>query len=203
MVDGKAKGDKFERDEGLLRRELAKDLNNVRAVFHLANTLKDQGKYHEATPLYKRRVTIGGWFAEADYSLFMLSTCYLELDDLDNARKYAELAAFTRTAQRAEPLYYLAYHFHHHAMHNMAWHYATLASTIPKPHVSQALFIANDIYDYWIAYEQASLCHHVFPLERNFCMEKAEQFLGKPFVPEHLRELVETEMAVYLDAAQT
>ena len=192
--DGKAKGDKFERDERLLRRELEKDPDNVRTVFYLANTLKDQGKYREAISFYERRVAMGGWFAEADYSLFMLSTCYLELDDLDNARKYAELAAFTGTARRAEPLYYLAYHFHHHAMYNMAWHYAILASTIPKPQVSQALFIANDIYDFWIAYEQASLCRHVFPLERTFCLEKAEQFLGQPSIPEHLRELVDSEM---------
>ena len=67
--DGKAKSDKFERDERLLRRELEKDPNNVRTVFDLANTLKDQGKYHEAIPFYERRVAMGGWFAEADYSV--------------------------------------------------------------------------------------------------------------------------------------
>jgi tetratricopeptide (TPR) repeat protein len=82
--DGKAKGDKFGRDERLLRRELEADPENVRTVFYLANTLKDQGKYAEAIPYYVRRATMGGWFAEADYSFYMLSTCYLALDDLDN-----------------------------------------------------------------------------------------------------------------------
>jgi hypothetical protein len=46
--DGKAKGDKFERDERLLRHELEKDPENMCTVFYLANTLKDQGKYTEA-----------------------------------------------------------------------------------------------------------------------------------------------------------
>ena len=114
---------------------------------------------------------MGGWFAEADYSAFMLSTCYLELGDEDNARKYAEMAAFTRTARRAELLYYLALYLHRQSRYQLAWHYATLASTIPKPEVAQALFIANDIYDYWVAYEQASRCPHVFLGEKRPCSE--------------------------------
>ena len=117
----------------------------MRTVFYLANTLKDQGKYREAIPFYEQRVAMGGWFAEADYSAFMLSTCYLELGDEDNARKYAEMAAFTRTARRAGPLYYLALYLHRQSRYQLAWHYATLASTIPKPEVAQALFIANDV----------------------------------------------------------
>jgi len=186
--DGKAKGNKFERDERLLRRELEQDPNNVRAVFYLANTLKDRGRYREAITLYERRATMGGWFAEADYSLSMLSTCYLELHDLANARKYAELAAFTRTAKRAEPLYYLAFYLHRHAHYEMAWHYATLAAQIPKPAVARALFIANNIYDHWIQYEKASLCRHVFPSEPRLCLETGVAFLNNWKVPEDLIE---------------
>ena len=54
--DGKAKSDKFERDERLLRRELEKDPNNVRTVFYLANTLKDQGNTVRPSPS-----TSSGW----------------------------------------------------------------------------------------------------------------------------------------------
>lgn len=67
--DGKANGDKFERDERLLRRELEADPENMLTVFYLANILKDQGKCAEAIPYYVRRATMGGWFAEADHSL--------------------------------------------------------------------------------------------------------------------------------------
>lgn len=194
--DGKAKGDKFERDERLLRRELEKEPDNVRTVFYLANTLKDQGKYAEAIPFYERRVAMGGWFAEADYSLYMLSACYLELGDLDTARMYAEKAAFNGAAQRAEPLYFLALHLHRHGQYELAWHYATLASTIPKPHVSRALFIATDIYDYWVAYEQASLCSHVFAMEPQACSNKMTQFLENPHAPENLRQYIRSNQQV-------
>jgi hypothetical protein len=56
------------------------------------------------------------------------------------------------------------------------------------------LFIANDIYEYWVAYEQASLCRHVFPMERGFCLEKARQFLDNPLAPDHLRGYIESEV---------
>lgn len=45
-----------------------------------------------------------GFFLEAEYSSYMLSTCFLGLNDVANARKYAEMAAFQGTARRAEPL---------------------------------------------------------------------------------------------------
>ena len=192
--DGKAKGNKFERDERLLLRELEKEPDNVRTIFYLANTLKDQGKYREAIPFYKKRVAMGGWFAEADYSLYMLSACYLALDDVDDARAYAERAAFNVAAPRAEPLYFLALYFHRQDRYELAWHYATLAGTILKPHVSQALFIFNDIYDYWVAYEQASLCCLVLPAESQLCKEMMRRFLDHVHAPDHLREYIKTEL---------
>lgn len=160
--DGRCKGDKFERDERLLRRELQDQPHNARVVFYLANTLKDQGKFAEAVPLYTQRIAMDGWFAEADYSLYMLSTCYLGMDDVPNACHYAELAAFRGRARRAEPLYYLALYLHRHGNMALAWFYATLAATVPKPDVSRALFIQNDIYDVWVSYELTSLAHHLW-----------------------------------------
>jgi glycosyltransferase involved in cell wall biosynthesis len=174
--DGKAKGDKFERDERLLRRELEADPENVRTVFYLANTLKDQGKCAEAIPYYVRRATMGGWFAEADYSLYMLSSCYLALDDLGNARKYGELAAFSGMAKRAEPLYFLAFYLSQRSQYSLAWHYASLAAKIPKPAISAALFISNDIYNYWVDYELASLTRHIFPSQPTLGMQAAMEF---------------------------
>jgi tetratricopeptide (TPR) repeat protein len=196
--DGKAKGDKFQRDERLLRRELEKEPDNVRTVFYLANTLKDQGKYREAIPFYERRATMGGWYAEADYSWFMLSSCYLALHDVDKAREYAEKAAFEGWFKRAEPLYYLAFHFHQGSEYALAWYYATLASQIPKPDVSTVLFISYPIYDYWIEYERASLCRHLFPADLDFCLRIAMAFLNNPSAPEDLRQYFLPDLAWYL-----
>ena len=196
--DGKAKGDKFERDERLLRGELEKDPDNVRTVFYLANTLKDQGKYAEAIPYYERRATMGGWFAEADYSLFMLSTCYLALNDVDNARKYGELAAFAGIAKRAEPLYFLAFHLRRHGEYKLAYHYATLAAKIPKPGVAQALFISYAIYDYWVDYELAVLHRHAFPSQHLEGIRTALIFWNNIYAPQDLRESFASLMKAYV-----
>ena len=192
--DGKAKGDKFQRDERLLKRELEREPNNVRTVFYLANTLKDQGKYREAIPYYERRATMGGWYAEADYSWFQLSACYLALHDFEKGREYAEKAAYAGWYKRAEPLYFLAFYLHKRGYYEEAWYYAALASRIPKPQVSTVLFIAYTIYDYWIAYEQASLCRRVFPTERRYCLEKAVSFQNNPHAPDDLVEYLYPDM---------
>lgn len=192
--DGKAKSDKFQRDERLLLRELEKDPGNVRTVFYLANTLKDQGKYREAIPYYERRVTMGGWYAEADYSLYMLSSCYLALGELEAGLRYARRAAFEGSYQRAEPLYFLALYFHRHEEYELAWEYITIAATIPKPAVSQVLFIATDIYDYWIAYEQASLCPHMSSNGPHPCLHEMAQFLENAHAPITLRQYISSEL---------
>lgn len=177
--DGKCKHDKFTRDEKLLRKELLANPDNPRTVFYLANTLKDLGFYSKAIPFYEKRANMdNGWFAERDYSWYMLSTCYLAIHDIDNARKYAEMAAFEGHVKRAEPLYFIARHFHHHKDYELAWYYATLAASIPKPNdVSKALFIQNEIYNKWVDFELNSLARQIFDKEPRFCMKKFVKLL--------------------------
>jgi tetratricopeptide (TPR) repeat protein len=175
VEDGKCKHDKFERDEKLLRKEFSENPTNPRVVFYLANTLKDLGKYSEAIPFYEKRATMeNGWFAERDYSSYMLSACYLGIHDIDNARKYAEIAAFQGHVKRAEPLYFLALYLHRQKDYELAWYYATLAALIPKPDdVSKALFIQEEIYDKWVDFELDALARQIFNTqEPRFCMKK-------------------------------
>jgi len=195
MGDGRCKEDKYERDERLLRRELEMDSENPRTVFYLANTLKDQGKFAQAIPYYLKRTHMGGFFAEGDLSFTNLVQCYLGLDDLANAEKNAMIE---RTVPRAEPLYYLAFYLHSHQMYDLAWYYANMAGKIQKPSVSQALFIHNHIYEFWIEYEKSMLPQYVFPAERLIGMHHALVFLNNAFAPEYLRRMfVESTLAKY------
>lgn len=196
--DGNCKDDKFSRDERLLTRELAADKDNSRTVFYLANTLRDQGKYAEAIPYYVKRTQMGGFVAEADLSYTCLVQCYLGLDDVANAEKYASIAAYERTVPRAEPLYYLAFYLHSQHNYDLAWYYANMAGKITKPSVSQALFIHNDVYDFWIGYEMATLSQHVVPADLACCMHRAFHFLNNGFAPEYLKKMfVESTLAKY------
>jgi glycosyltransferase involved in cell wall biosynthesis len=188
--DGKAKADKYERDERLLRVEVENDPNNTRAVFYLANTLRDRRKYAEAISFYERRASMGGWQAEVDYSLFMLSKCYAGLDDLAKAREYAEEAAYRQDHQRAEPFYYLAFYLHRQQEYEMAWCYAGHALRIEKPDTTMALFSEVSIYDYWVEYERASLCWLLGGrMNRDYCGRLAHAFLNEnKHAPQSLRE---------------
>lgn len=184
--DGKAKGDKSQRDERLLRQELADDPNNPRTIFYLANTLRDMGRYADAIPYYEQRSHMdNGWWVERDYAVYMLSRCYLALDDVANARKYGELSA--SISNRAEPLYDLIYYLHHREQYALAWYYYTLASGIPKPPVDQALFIVLDIYAFWLDFEQATLSRHIYPTQPTLVLEAGLSFLNNVHAPQHLR----------------
>lgn len=55
--------------------------------------------------------------------------------------------------------------------------------------MAHALFIANDVYDYWLAYERATLCRHVMSSgDLQSCTTAAMAFLNNVYAPDHLRE---------------
>lgn len=81
--DGGAKGDKFERDERLLRAGLEKpdtpDDLKVRYRFYLAQTLKDMGRHEESIEWYNKRVEDKGWAEEVYYSKLQIGFNYEQL----------------------------------------------------------------------------------------------------------------------------
>jgi len=65
-----------------------------------------------------------------------------------------------------------------------------MASKIPKPVVSHALFIHNDIYEFWIDYEKEILSQYA--LDRMLGMKHAVHFLNNEFAPDYLRNMFVT-----------
>jgi glycosyltransferase involved in cell wall biosynthesis len=74
--DGGCKGDKFERDERLLRGGLADETTpnhlKTRYKFYLAQTLKDMGRYEESIEWYGKRILDRGWVEEVYYAKFQI-----------------------------------------------------------------------------------------------------------------------------------
>jgi tetratricopeptide (TPR) repeat protein len=81
--DGGCKGDKFERDERLLRNGLKdpETANNLktRYKFYLAQTLKDMGRHEESIEWYSKRVEDRGWAEEVYYAKFQIGFNYEQL----------------------------------------------------------------------------------------------------------------------------
>jgi glycosyltransferase involved in cell wall biosynthesis len=123
--DGGAKSDKFERDIRLLTEGIQSEPNNVRYVFYLAQSLKDIGKIKESIKMYKKRISMGGWYEEIWYSYYMIGKCWLILND-ENKFECWMNRAYKYRKERAEPIYELTKYFREIGQQIKAYHYYIL-----------------------------------------------------------------------------
>ena len=81
--DGGCKTDKYVRDKRLLTAGLA-DPNitealKIRYTFYMAQTLKCLTEYEESIEMYKKRISLGGWYEEVYYSNYQIGINYKNL----------------------------------------------------------------------------------------------------------------------------
>ncbi|MFF3066923.1 glycosyltransferase [Kitasatospora sp. NPDC057936] len=107
FADGGSRADKFERDARLLRQDLERDPGNARAVFYLAQTMRDLGRTAEAIELYRRRARMGGWAEEVYYALLQVGVLTADAGDWPSAMD-ALLQAWESRPQRLEACYQLS-----------------------------------------------------------------------------------------------
>lgn len=157
--DGGCKSDKTERDIRLLGEDLKADPKNGRALFYLAQSLRDSGKYHKAIEHYKRRIEIGGWREEVWYSHYQIARCYESLGDADEMELWAN-KAFRLNPGRAEPIYILTKYFRIHSEHYKGYHYYLKGRVIPYPK-NDVLFIEPSVYDGLFEYENTILANYI------------------------------------------
>lgn len=156
--DGGCKSDKFQRDARLLEEGVAKEPDNVRYMFYLAQTYHCLGRDKDAIPMYKKRFRAGGWDEERWYSLYMIGQCYLKLQEIAKFEKYMNLAYEFRPS-RAESLYKLTKYFREHSLHYKAYQYMTMGISIP--HSTDSLFVEKDAYENLFYYERSILDYYV------------------------------------------
>ena len=175
--DGGAKHDKFERDIRLLTQGLIEEPNNVRYVFYLAQTLKDTGKYKEAIKMYKKRISMGGWFEEIWYSYYMISKCWIYLKDENKFECWAN-RAYKYRKERVEPIYELCKYFREVGQQVKSYHYYLLGINTPYPK-NDMLFIENKVYEkYLFEYELSIIHYYVFPNDRLSGLKKLINYLN-------------------------
>ena len=70
----------------LLRAALQRDPGDTRAMFYLARTFKDLGRWFEAIEAYERYLVAGGWRDERWQACYDMALCWRELGEWEQAR---------------------------------------------------------------------------------------------------------------------
>lgn len=176
--DGGAKHDKFDRDIRLLTQGLIDEPDNVRYVFYLAQTLKDTGKFKESIKMYKKRISMGGWYEEVWYSHYMIGKCWLYLKNEEKFEAWMN-RAYKYRRERAEPIYELTKYFREVGQQIKAYHYYHIGTKICFPK-NDLLFIENNVYDkYLFDYELSILHYYVYPNDRLSGLKQSINYLNK------------------------
>jgi predicted GH43/DUF377 family glycosyl hydrolase/glycosyltransferase involved in cell wall biosynthesis len=149
-ADGASRWTKLTRDAGLLKRDLARNPRNARAVFYLAQTYRDLGRLQAAIAHYARRVAMGGWDEEVFYARLQEGVLRARLGD--ETAIAVLLDAWERRPWRAEPLYELARIHRERGSFVAAQMFATRGLELAYP--DDVLFIHRWVYDWGLLLER-------------------------------------------------
>ena len=187
-ADGSARWDKLVRDASLLKRDLARNPRNARAVFYLAQTYRDMGQLDVAIGHYRRRAEMGGWDEEVFYATLQEGVLRAELGH-DNGVAVL-LEAWERRPTRAEPLYELARVHRQRAAFASARMFADRGLEVDYP--DDLLFIHRWVYEWGLLLERAIADAHLGSLEP--ARRDLREVLRRPGVPPEIEEYVRARL---------
>jgi glycosyltransferase involved in cell wall biosynthesis len=128
--------DKFERDVRLLAADIARDPDEPRTIFYLANSFRDMGKIASAIRFYCMRANMGGWDEEVYVAMY--EAARLAEDPAAMER------AFHNRPTRAEPAKWLALHYAKGGNTALADNWEGVRAVIPM--TSDVLFVVPSAY---------------------------------------------------------
>jgi predicted GH43/DUF377 family glycosyl hydrolase len=167
--DGASRAHKLERDVALLERDLERDPDNARAIFYLAQTLRDLGEEERAIQFYERRVALGGWEQECFYAAYQTGSL---LGRADDDRAVATLlSAWQLRPQRAEPLYELARFCRFRGWREAGYTFASRGAQLDLP--DDALFVHRWIYEWGLRFELALAAYWIGEFEQTLTLSEA------------------------------
>ncbi|MPY34847.1 glycosyltransferase [Streptomyces adustus] len=186
-ADGGCRSDKFERDSRLLRAELARDPDNPRTVFYLANTERDRGESEEAIALYERRAAMGGWAEEVYCSLLEAGQLRAErTGDWPGAMDTFSRAWESRP-QRLEACYELASRLRLKGRYRTA--HALLCQVVGRPAPDDLLFTRSWVYRWGLLFEFSITAYWVG--EYAAAVQACDRLLAMPDLPQAIRDQTE------------
>ncbi|WP_246212304.1 tetratricopeptide repeat-containing glycosyltransferase [Streptomyces abyssomicinicus] len=192
-ADGGSRSDKFTRDAVLLRRELGRDPDSSRAVFYLAQTLRDLGEREEAIALYERRAAMGGWEEEVYYALLQAGVLRAAAGDEEWPRAMETLVrAWQARPERLEACYELAARLrkrgHYQAAHAFA------AAGVNRAAPADWLFVQPWVYSWGLLFEFSITSYWVGDTRAS--QQASERLLALPDLPDDYRRHAEANRAL-------
>lgn len=163
----------------LLEAELAKNPNDTRTIFYLAQTYRDLGDAR-ALALYRRRAEMGGWAEETFYAKYRYATLLPSWP----ARLLALIDAWEFRPERLEPVHELARELNYRGQHQAALRFAS----VPVLPTNDILFVHNSVWDWGMDFERSIA--EWWAGDRDECARLSQELLGNPRVPGNVREAI-------------
>lgn len=158
--DGGCKDNKFERDIRLLTASLDKNPDDPRAVFYLANSFFDVGRFEEAIKWYTKRTRMGGWFQEIWVSYTRIARAHVKLQRPEMAEHFFWMA-YETDPRRTEALLELIRLHRNAGRRTTASALLTLCRDRPVEKTRQEfLFYDNTVYTHMIDFEHTILDYY-------------------------------------------
>ena len=137
--------EKFLRDAKLLEEELAKNPDDARSQFYLAQSYRDAGHLEQALAAYKKRASMeNGWDEERFVAQLEAGRVSVRLERPEAVILGELLAAYNLRPTRAEPLYELARYYRLKKGYAMATLFAKAGVQTALP--NDRLFVMESIY---------------------------------------------------------
>ncbi len=179
FADGGSRSDKLPRDRALLEARLREQPDDERAVFYLAQTLRDLGERDKAIALFAQRAEMGGFEEEAFYALYQAAVLTAQTNPV--AALPLLFDACERRPGRAEPLYEIARIARDRGWHRLA--HSMTSRGLDLPRTDDLLFVHKWIQDWGLRLEHGIACFWLGDYDAG--LRANDEVLRAPGLPPH------------------
>jgi len=159
----------------ILGEKIEKNPKDARAMFYLAQSLKETGKIKKAIELFERYLTVSNFQAEKWNACKYMYDCWMSLNNKEKA--LAAIHRGLKEQERAEGYVILGNAEYDNKNYEIALELYKKASETKRPNF--AVFISEDDYT-WIPHDKMSMCYHNLKKYLEAIEEAALSIKNKP-----------------------
>lgn len=183
----------YRKDAAILEQALAREPNNARYAYYLAQSWKDAGELDKALAGFNRRAAMQGWAEETWHASYQAAQLVERLARPPSEIQYAYLACYNARPTRAEPLVQLARWHRTRGEWGLAFMFARAAASTPRP--QDRLFLEDAVYAWRALDEFAIAAWYVDAKDEG--RAAAQRLLRENLFPPSERARIEANLAFY------